>query len=232
MAKDHGLFIPDVEYLVDLTGLLNYLIEKVTQHFVCFYCKPHKQFGSLSAVQHHMMSRDHCKIRYDTDDDMAEYDSFYDFSSSYDVYLKRLGAAEKDPLQNDRDSEEESEKKEAEGEGEDESTEDDKAIVLLRDNVRSKMRVSDAGHELIFSNGKAVGHRQYVTYYRQKPHTTDTRDSIRIARMMSEYKALGYAPCTEQQYNDKKIQREQSKRYMQLGVKSNKLFMVRPQVIY
>ena len=94
------------------------------------------------------------------------------------------------------------------------------------------MRVSDAGHELIFSNGKAVGHRQYATYYRQKPHASDNRDSIRIARMMSEYRALGYAPRTEQQYNERKIQREQNKRYMQLGVKSNKLFVCRPQVIY
>jgi hypothetical protein len=29
MATEHGLFIPDLEYLVDLTGFLNYLTEKV-----------------------------------------------------------------------------------------------------------------------------------------------------------------------------------------------------------
>jgi hypothetical protein len=53
------------------------------------------------------------------------------------------------------------------------------------------MRVSDAGHELIFANGKAVGHRQYVTYYRQKSRHTDTRDAVRIAKMVAEYQALG-----------------------------------------
>lgn len=30
MTKSHGLFLPDVEYLVDLEGLLTYLGEKVT----------------------------------------------------------------------------------------------------------------------------------------------------------------------------------------------------------
>jgi hypothetical protein len=71
-----------------------------------------------------------------------------------------------------------------------------------------------------------------VNYYRQKPHLSDNRESIQIAKMMSEYKALGYVPKTEQQYNEKKTQKEQNKQYMKLGVKSNKLFVCRPQVIY
>lgn len=113
------------------------------------------------------------------------------------------------------------------------------------------MRVSDAGHELIFANGKAVGHRQYVTYYRQRSKQTDTRDAIRIAKMVAEYQALGFflshsfsvsllilsllgysLPRNEKQFVDKKIQREANKKYMQLGVKYNEMFVTRPQVMY
>ena len=153
------------------------------------------------------------------------------------------------------------------------------------------MRVSDAGHELIFANGKAVGHRQYVTYYRQRSKQTDSRDSIRIAKMVAEYRALGChlfhftclsffdfplltqspfhvislffthflyhyflihlshslhpshsfsllpskgysVPRDEHQFVDKKIQREASKKYMQLGIKYNDMFVTRPQVMY
>eukprot|EP01039_Chlorochromonas_danica_P001532 gene1531-1670_t len=61
MAEKFGFFVPDVEYLTDLPGLLTYLNEK-----------------------NHMISKSHCKIAYDNDVDGDEYDDFYDFSSTYE----------------------------------------------------------------------------------------------------------------------------------------------------
>jgi len=83
MASEHGLFIPDIEYLVDLKGLILYLGEKIAIGNICLFCNGKgRAFDSLQAVQSHMMSLSHCKIAYD---EIAadEYGDFYDFSSTY-----------------------------------------------------------------------------------------------------------------------------------------------------
>jgi pre-60S factor REI1 len=85
MAHSHSFFIPDVEYLVDLKGLINYLGWKVGVGNVCLYCsvgdKGH-QYPSVEATQQHMRDKSHCKICYD-DTNSDEYVDFYDYTSSY-----------------------------------------------------------------------------------------------------------------------------------------------------
>lgn len=80
MHKDHGLFIPDLEKIVDLEGLIKYLGEKISIGYTCIYCNGvGKSFKSLEAVQHHMIAKNHCKMLYEGNED--EYEDFYDFSS-------------------------------------------------------------------------------------------------------------------------------------------------------
>jgi len=82
MEKEHGLFIPDKEYIVDLEGLICYLGEKVSVGNICLYCNGKgKNFYSLEAVRSHMKSLDHCKMLYDNNEE--EYSDFYDFSRDY-----------------------------------------------------------------------------------------------------------------------------------------------------
>lgn len=86
MHKQHGFFIPDVEYLKDPEGLLTYVGLKVKRDFLCLYCNDRCQpFQSLEAVRKHMVAKGHCKIRYGDggDDEEAEFEEFYDYSSSY-----------------------------------------------------------------------------------------------------------------------------------------------------
>ncbi|KAJ6800213.1 cytoplasmic 60S subunit biogenesis factor REI1-like protein 1 [Iris pallida] len=86
MHKRHGFFIPDVEYLKDPEGLLTYVGLKVKRDFLCLYCNDRCQpFQSLEAVRKHMVAKGHCKIRYGDggDDEEAEFEEFYDYSSSY-----------------------------------------------------------------------------------------------------------------------------------------------------
>ncbi|KAI8087688.1 C2H2 type zinc-finger-domain-containing protein [Gilbertella persicaria] len=84
MTNVHSLFIPDIEYLVDLRGLIRYLGEKITVGNVCIFCNGKgKNMRSVDAVRKHMNDKGHCKIAYDEDDDAAELVDFYDFSSSY-----------------------------------------------------------------------------------------------------------------------------------------------------
>lgn len=86
MTRSHSFFIPDVEYVVDLKGLLTYLCEKVGIGNICLYCNDKgKNFFSREAVQCHMVDKGHTKINYDGDA-ILEYADFYDFSSSYPDY--------------------------------------------------------------------------------------------------------------------------------------------------
>lgn len=81
MTKIHGLFIPEQNYLVDLEGLLGYLQAKVTQNHECLCC--HKLKNNTDGVQTHMRDKGHCKIAFETEEEMIEVGQYYDFSSTY-----------------------------------------------------------------------------------------------------------------------------------------------------
>ena len=55
MTKDHGMFLPDLEYLVDLEGIIYYLGKKLSIGHTCLWCE--RQFNSLESVQHHMKDK-------------------------------------------------------------------------------------------------------------------------------------------------------------------------------
>ncbi|XP_075682877.1 cytoplasmic 60S subunit biogenesis factor ZNF622 [Rhinoderma darwinii] len=83
MTKVHSFFIPDIEYLLDLEGLICYLCEKVGVGKICLWCNERgKSFYTTESVQAHMNDKSHCKLF--TDGDAAlEFADFYDFRSSY-----------------------------------------------------------------------------------------------------------------------------------------------------
>uniref|UniRef100_UPI00398E8095 cytoplasmic 60S subunit biogenesis factor ZNF622 isoform X2 n=1 Tax=Pristiophorus japonicus TaxID=55135 RepID=UPI00398E8095 len=83
MTRSHGFFIPDIEYLADLRGLIKYLGEKVVVGNICLWCNEKgRSFYSTEAVQAHMVDSSHCKLF--TDGDAAiEFADFYDFRDSY-----------------------------------------------------------------------------------------------------------------------------------------------------
>ncbi len=81
MAKIHGLFIPERNYLTDPEGLVRYLQAKVHQNHECLLC--HKLKGTSTGVQTHMRDKGHCMIAFETEEEMIEVGQFYDFSSTY-----------------------------------------------------------------------------------------------------------------------------------------------------
>lgn len=84
MQLVHSFFIPDVDYLSDLEGLLKYLGEKITVGWTCLTCNGKgRTFHSAEAVQDHMRTMAHCKLAYETDDEEDEYADFFDFSEYY-----------------------------------------------------------------------------------------------------------------------------------------------------
>jgi len=54
MIDEHTFYVPDIEYVSDLKGLMNYLGEKISIGNTCIYC--HKMFHSLEAIRKHMVS--------------------------------------------------------------------------------------------------------------------------------------------------------------------------------
>jgi len=58
MSDIHSFFIPDIEYLVDMKGLLVYLGEKVCQGFMCLWCNDSgKNFHSIESARAHMIDK-------------------------------------------------------------------------------------------------------------------------------------------------------------------------------
>lgn len=58
MSDNHSFFIPDIEYLVDIKGLLVYLGEKICQGFMCLWCNDSgKNFHSIESAQTHMIDK-------------------------------------------------------------------------------------------------------------------------------------------------------------------------------
>lgn len=81
MERFHGMFIPEKQYLTDLEGLLQYLLERVHEGHQCLFC--YKVKSTTFAVQTHMRDKGHCKIPFETEDEQLDIGEFYDFRSTY-----------------------------------------------------------------------------------------------------------------------------------------------------
>ena len=189
MARSHGFFIPDAEYLVDLPGLITYLGEKVAIGNVCLYCNGKgREFRSIHAVRKHMIDKSHCKLAYDTDKDRLEMSDFYDFSSSYPIgsFKSRSKRLKKNPIthptplpsaptqpesvtvDDDPDQwEDEDEENVTIQDGElvyDEVSASDEGELELPDD---QITYGDSPFELVLPSGARIGHRSMVRYYKQ-----------------------------------------------------------------
>jgi len=90
--------------------------------------------------------------------------------------------------------------------------------------------------ELILPDGRTIGHRSLSAFYKQRVKTPEVRESALIVNaMMNHYKALGWTTKASQRPSgmdpdvlnyQKRMQGEQ----MRLGVKTNKIYIKRPQM--
>lgn len=88
MNLNHGFFIPEEKYLIDLEGLMDYLGFKVGAGATCLWCN--KQFSTLHGVRLHMQYKDHCKIFYDHEKAIGEFKDFYDYTRQEQIPMKPL----------------------------------------------------------------------------------------------------------------------------------------------
>ncbi|XP_019806682.1 cytoplasmic 60S subunit biogenesis factor ZNF622 [Tursiops truncatus] len=207
MTKVHSFFIPDVEYLSDLKGLIKYLGEKVGVGKICLWCNERgKSFYSTEAVQAHMNDRSHCKLFTDGDA-LLEFTDFYDFRSSYPDHKEGEDPDETEDLPSERALE----------------YEDDTMELILPSGARVghrslmryyKQRFGLSRAVAVAKNQKAVG--RVLQQYRALGWAGSTGAALVRQRDM--------------QY----VQRMKSKWMLKMGMKNNatKQMHFRPQVLF
>jgi pre-60S factor REI1 len=200
LQKHFSFYLPDSEYCIDLEGFLGYCNEKIRLGNICLYCQ--KTFkGGAHGVIRHMKDKEHCKILYERNVDMEEYDVFYDFSTMPGNYVlgeknkkaaKGGGGGEEEGLMFEKkyynEDEEEWEDVSSDDEDasmkDDEEQDDDDLYVAYQEEISSRgFDITPLG-ELIFPDGRIVGHRALARYYKQRfaPDRME-REAVRHARV-------------------------------------------------
>ena len=180
MASTHSFFIPDLEYLTDLSGLLSFLGERIVVDNTCIFClKKSREFRSADAVRKHMIDKGHCKIAYDTESERLAVSDFYDFSSSYPTLpsgkqgpsKRRVKVVVPDTELADDDGWED-----VYGDGASEVDEViDEGPTELEDSEDGsddeasgpQITYGDTVYELVLPSGARIGHRSLRRYYKQ-----------------------------------------------------------------
>ena len=196
MYRKYGFFVPDREFCSDLEGLVGYLHEKIKLGHMCIYC--HRVFTTWQGCQKHMISKQHSKIRYEAGIDLEDLSVFYDFKEENERFLQSTRGSSKEEEMHDAEGagDEEQDKDEEDGWediSDDEEIDDADEMVDEDDEdaysefeeevARMGLDVTPLG-ELVFPDGRIVGHRSLRRYYKQRvPRTEDTRASVQAARL-------------------------------------------------
>ncbi|KAF4652706.1 hypothetical protein FOZ61_009466 [Perkinsus olseni] len=157
MSLKYSFFIPEIDYLKDLPGLLAMLTDKIYDRHQCLYCN--KIYSGVGAVKSHMLDMNHTRIGTDTDELLADLDPFYDFSSSY-LELQSGNQGEEEEYDSDDDSDDWTEIGSVSGDEEDL----DEAVIQTG---LHRAQILDDG-SLRLPNGKVATHRMYAYIYKQR----------------------------------------------------------------
>ena len=173
MFHKHGLYIPERSYLVDLKGLLNFLIEIIIIEKTCLCCN--FQGSTLESIRDHMRSKRHCRMPYETKEERQLFAPFYDFSSLEEEEKEETGKTSAKP----------NSKQIHFNEAEKEIPEED-----INSNYTT-VSVDETGLEMILPTGARLGHRAGQRYYRQNipvsSQGSESRNTVTAAdrRMIS-----------------------------------------------
>eukprot|EP00038_Savillea_parva_P031449 m.86723 g.86723 ORF g.86723 m.86723 type:complete len:479 (+) comp9674_c2_seq2:101-1537(+) len=184
MSKVHGFFIPDVEHLRDLSGLIAYLQDKVSRFHICLTCNgTGKGFWSTEAVRGHMIAKGHCFVNYE-EEGQLELEEFYSFGDDEDDDWEDVDEEGDDVEGPATTPRTELVVDEGPAEG---GVKGDMELYVKRHGKPAVV----TGYDLVLPSGARAGHRSLKRFYRQKFASEDTRDSVVIQKLVSEYSAIG-----------------------------------------
>ncbi len=191
MYQKYGFFIPDQEYLISPENLVGYCAEKIKLGQICLYCQ--KSFSSWKGCQEHMIMTRHTKIRYERGIDQEEFDVFYDFTEADAEFLGTTTEElrSKQQKNNDMDiqegesvddDDESGEWEDVDGEEEEEEEDDDDLYGAYKDEIsKHGFDITPLG-ELVFPDGRIIGHRGLSRYYKQRFAPTNQSSAVVAAR--------------------------------------------------
>jgi pre-60S factor REI1 len=166
---------------------LGYCHEKIKLGHYCLYCE--QIFPTWSGCQKHMVDKQHTKLRYEKDY-WEELDPFYDFKAEDAAFLgEATGVAanvKDDEVLSDSDDEEDDDVV-MEEDGDDEDWEDigsdDEAVYSRYEKAMEAfgLDITPLG-ELVFPDGRIVGHRALRKYYKQRFRAENTSTAMVAAK--------------------------------------------------
>lgn len=184
MQSKYGFFLPDQECLVDLEGLLGYFHEKIKLGHYCLYCE--KIFPTWQGCQQHMINKEHCKVRFE-EGFWDELDPFYDFHKANEEFLGDGNLSDESVMEVDDGDDGGLEDMSVDENNQDDGHDDSEEILtgFEKEIARFGLNVTDLG-ELIFPDGRVVGHRALRRYYRQRLRpTSSSKPSVVAAQKAS-----------------------------------------------
>lgn len=190
MLRQYGFFIPDGEYLTDSEGLIGYCHEQIRLGHMCLYC--HRVFTTWQGCQKHMIAKSHTKLRYETPDDMEDWAVFYDFTAADREFLGSLPKQNKKLSRKNGEDEDDDEWEDMSEDGEngvspDDMDEDEKEEEADDDDDLYDEYMTSMGFdltplgELIFPDGRIVGHRLLRRYYKQRAPRQHRENNTAVA---------------------------------------------------
>lgn len=156
----------------------------------CLYCE--KMFPTWQGCQKHMVSKQHTKLKYEHGY-WEEWDIFYDFKKDNSNFL---GAGATSSISDGVEQQETADVVMEEGDGDDDGWEDmsedeegdpDEDVLFdgyEKEISRFGLNVSPLG-ELIFPDGRIVGHRALRRYYKQRIRPLSSSSAIVAAKQAS-----------------------------------------------
>ncbi|CAB4257264.1 similar to Saccharomyces cerevisiae YLR387C REH1 Cytoplasmic 60S subunit biogenesis factor, associates with pre-60S particles [Maudiozyma barnettii] len=168
MFQNHGLYIPERSYLIDLPGLLNFLYDLTVINYNCLCCN----FigSSLESIRAHMNSKRHCWMPYETWEQRELFEPFYDFSSLQDEDKPKSSSSNSNKksirFENVDDAKSD----------EDTSHDSEEESVGINSNY-TRVEIDNTGLELTLPTGARLGHRAGQRFYRQNIPTHETSES-------------------------------------------------------
>ena len=190
MSRKYGFFLPDLEYCIDLEGLLGYCQEKVKLGHYCLYCQ--RIYKTWSGCQKHMVDASHCKLKYERGVDQEEFDVFYDFSEANADFLGKEGKGDEEEsdvvYEEDMDDEEDGEWEDISDDEMGDNDDDDDMDGAEDDYQEYEAELKTHGFditplgELIFPDGRIIGHRGLSRYYKQRFAPDGERAAVTAAR--------------------------------------------------
>lgn len=183
MFSEHGLFIPERSYLMDLNGLLEFLIKMIVIGHNCLCCNFHG--SGLESIRAHMDSKRHCRLPYETKEERQLFAPFYDFT--YDDHTISQN------LQNGKSSTSKLSSI-CRNKYDEEEAEVDTTLVPSENDINANyttVSIDESGLELTLPTGARLGHRAGQRYYRQnlpsQPNPNESRRTVTAAdrRMIS-----------------------------------------------